>query len=103
MPHLLAYTDTVVHQVDVVLKNKSADGRREQKIADYLKRRVEDTLSRAQAKHPYYKAVEFVRRFLLNQLEMVAEDNVSIVAVRVGIRGKVGVGGHHLGVDIRVP
>lgn len=103
MPHPLAYTDTIVHQVDVLLKNKSADGRREQKIADYLKRRIEDILRQAQAKHPYYKAIEFVRRFLLNQLKMVTEDNVSIVVVRVAIRGKVGVGGHHLGVDIRVP
>lgn len=103
MSNPLAYTDTVAHQVDVILKNKSADGRREQKIADYLKRRVEDILRRAQAKHPYFKAIEFVRRFLLNQLEMMAEDNMSIAAVRVAIRGKVGVGGHHLGVDIRVP
>lgn len=103
MPHPLAYTDTVVHQIDVILKNKSADGRREQKIADYLKRHIEDTLNRAQAKLPYYKAIEFVRVFLLNQLEMMAEDNGSIVAVRAAIRGKVGVGGHHLGVDIRVP
>lgn len=103
MAHPLAYSDTVIHQVDVVLKNKSADGRREQKIADYLKRRIEDILRRAQAKQPYHRTIELIRNFLFNQLETVAEDNVSVLALRVAIRGKAGVGGNHIDVDIRVP
>lgn len=103
MPHQLAYIDPDVYQVDVVLKNKTADGKRERQIAAYIKRRVEEIILRSQKRHPYYNAIEAVRRFLLGQINQMGQDQIDVLALRVMIRGKAGVGGNSIGVDIRMP
>lgn len=103
MPHQLALTDPVVYQVDVILRRRSADGRREQRIADFLKRRIELVIQQSTDKSPYYKTIEFVRAFLTQQLNSIFRDKIDILALRVKFRGKAGVGGNNIGADIRVP
>lgn len=101
MPHQVAYTDTVV-TADVFLKKKSADGKRELKIASNIKARLEHIISRGH-KQPYFQIIERLRLYLITMMQSMNADQIDVAAIRATVKGKVGVAGHYLGVDIRVP
>ncbi len=101
MPHQIAYTDAIV-AVNVFLKKKSADGRRELKIAAHIKAVLERILAKGQ-KQAYFRTIEAVRRYLLTVMQSMNDDQIDVIAVRTNIKGKVGAGGHYLGIDVHVP